>query len=1752
MNLPMPFLDPLLHPDSTATAVEALLSLNPRNENDTHVRNQPSIGGHWDFGADIGQDAEVSGLTEETRGIYMSTGHYGTQDERPPSFLPDWFSEENTGENEDVSQGFQGHAPDASSNFSEPNKNALSAALLQRITAEDELERLGVAPEIPSIVNPYGHILGQVPEQIPTMEDPDFIISPGEYAVNLPALHETLNPPSFTSPPPDNYVYPCSPTWTKNPDKHYTSGVCYATHVSTNYSRLSQEAVEQASLTTHPTVDPVFDPVQKVYVDRTPEGMVQMRAGIPHHLDIAELNASKTYACYHTLSSIQSMYPLIYPRVLCLSEKLRLLVFGRPRSAPEVDDHIQPLFTFPFFRHNLRSKKRGATNQFGLQTTINYDGSYSLASTMEEGNAFGTLVPATQAAYPAARKRIEEVLKIIQELYQLLGPRSMSAFEWKITQFHLEDNNVFGFAGLKHGGISVQFNVSSGFNGGDLVKEIALQGTWHIDDKDAITIMTLFIMIVMLPPGMFPFEIWLQLQITFLFSKDAHEGSFLLGRYGLYMHEAGAWIVFIFFNGRDMHSGRQVSIEESLRQDERVIAMNELWQKAGEVNRVGIPVYFPSQAVHRTGGISVTPATTFTNHGSLTRSSAQSLNYVQHGNHLLGPAHDRNSRLAREAVSGMFNFLKQAGLRMNEHSASSLLELIEYPDPDKPGNWKTVEAPALDALNPLQAPSVQRYRGYYAYYHRIASSLDLQLSRAKHRSTQKQLEQPRVAPSERPILISKLLPVTLSQQLSYTSEDFSSNPFTHPVSEAAADISPLSSSLSSLPRSRSDSVSFEPDTIPAAAGAGSKRKHQTGPHSPTFHVGAQVYGDFELQDIVGHRFKQGIAEYRVRFAGYNSDADEYYPELELESAQLLLDNYKQQHPELTMQSLPPSEDPATLKRLEKLQPWLDRESLQIEHDSLVQRFDNLEKTKDFYRHLGKTVQTWASDFLTVTASQTKLTGFLLCSPLDAPDLPGQEYEASPQGRSVDVLLQRAVDAAKLYPKAIQSGLVLDILQASVRWQECRSLIILSDFLMDGLPKLLKILIHAFHQESNFLEIHYPSFARLVTEVYKYLTSWRAQYRKKTPGPEPAQGLEIPWNLYGLRACSLTSSSSELLPVTITWSKPIKNGSLYLDEAVGQCLETILIDELVLPHLRTATSRDLTTSRRKKARDKQAQAAPNRRELLERCQLRGIILQCLVDEVNESILVTKGITQILESPISLFPEFKEETRLLSRLKGCREETLAPLRRWLASNVHSEVCVISDDIAHFVNHRMAEFCYGKSIPLKAWDRASTHSDATEIPFERPATRRATQDDHALSADDLMDSTHENIPLGLLGLIFREALGERRQLPSPIHPLRFLLEGKDPGSGKPNAAFGDRDQFDPVRTSNRGAQLLKEHLPGNKLTTSAGLSNLLVWMGTGQGNKTSKFLCAFDRVFSYSLQECVALFGAALIHNQSVLSRYFRDVDDCLSADTESAPPHIDGLLQISNSRIYGSACNTLKLLPTVREKISPGAPVYKKILPSDAPVNKMDLNDKMEPYWTWSVRQQWIAHLGDMLNADPSTYMGKRQSWSSTIHMLIDLKIPGFMSGLTVMQTANALAISGIIEPPELTELADWIWQNHRLGAFAGLQRLGFCLPNRKAVYVALTCLYTFLDNHLTDDDKTILGFGTIGLEHALCKVSRWSKKVEDILRWAKAAEQSDTFIHGANLHNPAGFPFPLSGISRQIIQETLIAVEDEYNNQKQGR
>ena len=102
------------------------------------------------------------------------------------------------------------------------------------------------------------------------------------------------------------------------------------------------------------------------------------------------------------------------------------------------------------------------------------------------------------------------------------------------------------------------------------------------------------------------------------------------------------------------------------------------------------------------------------------------------------------------------------------------------------------------------------------------------------------------------------------------------------------------------------------------------------------------------------------------------------------------------------------------------------------------------------------------------------------------------------------------------------------------------------------------------------------------------------------------------------------------------------------------------------------------------------------------------------------------------------------------------------------------------------------------------------------------------------------------------------------------------------------------------------MQEHLPGSKLTAPEGLSNLLSWMGTGQGHGTKKFLdivSASGGFFQNDLDAMLALFRP--VHKNNI-------VDISLHGPASGSDKR--GKVPVYDDTIWGQPSNYLNITPT----------------------------------------------------------------------------------------------------------------------------------------------------------------------------------------------------------------------------------------------
>ncbi|KAJ7582350.1 hypothetical protein C8J56DRAFT_793166 [Mycena floridula] len=332
-----------------------------------------------------------------------------------------------------------------------------------------------------------------------------------------------------------------------------------------------------------------------------------------------------------------------------------------------------------------------------------------------------------------------------------------------------------------------------------------------------------------------------------------------------------------------------------------------------------------------------------------------------------------------------------------------------------------------------------------------------------------------------------------------------------------------------------------------------------------------------------------------------------------------------------------------------------------------------------------------------------------------------------------------------------------------------------------------------------------------------------------------------------------------------------------------------------------------------------------------------------------------------------------------------------------------------------------------------------------------------------------------------MLREVLNDARGLPPFDNRLHHVLYGRNPSTNYRTQVSKDRDHYSPIRHTNIFQTLLTASLGNNDLRGPYGLSNLLVRIGTGQGNRTSAFLQKDLNVWLTSSAQTVRIFDRVWFANGR---------PDCRDP------------IKFDNPHCWGQFCSAFSLLQQKpNQNLRP------------------HFEARFDPMFSQEIKDLWAAFFDPATYKDDPTYDGVKPTYQHALNLSKATGIKGFASGITQMQFANCLVFLGLVYPPSSDEMADVVLENKDKGAFEGLQRLGFAVSSHSSqpmVRSAFRCVYDFLDHNLSAEDRHILGFSAIFVEHLLCKVSRWEKafpsrdtvKLEQIAQLAKEMTQED--------------------------------------------
>ncbi|KAJ7716201.1 hypothetical protein B0H16DRAFT_1614389 [Mycena metata] len=1558
--------------------------------------------------------------------------------------------------------------------------------------------------------------------------------------------------PAPAADPPHPYTYPKADPYTCNEtvDKRWARGYCYTTLFTPSEKGLlhspAPPAHSRGETCNRPDCWNDSDAGKRPFVQHTKD-----------HPDEAV-----TLACAHSLASIRSVYPGIADEVENLSLQLRDATFGREAENGELP--MIPIYAIPGLNCNARSVDARKLPPGSL------DGSYNLASMRGEGEGTGVTMPAIQASTPEATERITLVLRLLHAIQRLILPRSISKFEYDVTEAHSKLNNVVSFDGLEPNGTSCQMNVSSA--GYDLTHFIGdHQGSWHTDIGDDWTRWTTVTMLLKLPKGSDP-------------------GAFCLARCGLYVREMDAWIVFLVFRGNDPHPGFSPTMPPILQSE-----VNDLLRAPGVIRVVY--VNYPSRvATTRSGSMSMTPTTNFGNYGSTSAVKAEQRHYSDAtSTPIFSSVRVQANWLAREAVQNFQNALAWSGLKLNV-GMTKLLTSMSYNDPEL--GETHVEAPVFDLE--LHKDQMSRWWHFYEWHKDLCKKYLILITKDEFRMVQKQLasymadapaipytQLDRAAVSQAPehivdaVLDRRIVegvtrwtlkldgqkePSIIAGLPSWAQHPLNAPKFAQFV--AASQISGVNSVHRhtiidedvDMPDVSSSSVApaagAEPKYPPIAVLGDDDVECTIAPHlvqqrpaavtrleevittSTQSSASSGKAGGSSIQATARRSGRAAVQKesvldldidltgveplWCVRWEGFDSD-DDTWENLTALAYELLNEFNKSISYEMpTLHTLLPSSRFSSVES--EFRPEPARKKYRARDITRKKRAlppDSEDELKDLEETLDIESASMADLDKLFDGDYRRLEAKALATTEESLHRRKNYYGPSTTSSMVETLTQfndymmftpqwtQHSAATAVLPELATDVAKTSILDRSLRWEMARSNMLLYGWYRDTGALLARTLVDV-HRKGGFpgLDKAHPLFSRFVHHIFSYVLA-QSEDRKATKKLR-RQNPDAPQR---------KRKAPEPLHPPLSF------------EVNASELGSLPYDLYGLREASKKTRVPLCLPAKHMALDTLEALYKCTENLIQDVWSNELILPpvVLMDKAlaigkrnHDNTALVRAVLQcisILASPAKIFPErIQKESKFAAAVLKNPEKTLAPLTEWLAARLGSSPHILdyAARTARIVHRGLLELHYGISLRDEHFlNPDMLYDELEEVPFIAPALNRQSsrkRNEYYLppTPDSLLPDP--NAPyFGAIGLLLRERLNEMRGFSAGDPVLRNILQGRHPTQGYRNITTQgreqfDRDQTDPARQYSEYAKLISKALPGAKLTGHLGISRLLAYMGTV--NKTREFVKSGDgdRMLFDDLASCVSHFRNTEVENMSLLT-------DFRTKQTSRAA-HLPGFKRTYNACIWGQASNHMLLQPTI------GKPVHKR---------RCTIDEKFTP--------KWVSFLGDMFGQDPATYQGTKPTWADGLKFILDLRVVGFQSGLTPLQFANNLVFLGICQAPNPHEVADWIASNKSLGAYNGLVKLGFVLTGYSSIIAAYMIVFQHLDTYLSGADKAALGFSALFVEHLLCKVGRWEYCLRlqrlDFNRMAAHAVQSQAsgggWVSGANLspQNYLLFPLPLT-------------------------
>jgi hypothetical protein len=729
----------------------------------------------------------------------------------------------------------------------------------------------------------------------------------------------------------------------------------------------------------------------------------------------------------------------------------------------------------------------------------------------------------------------------------------------------------------------------------------------------------------------------------------------------------------------------------------------------------------------------------------------------------------------------------------------------------------------------------------------------------------------------------------------------------------------------------------------------------------------------------------------------------------------------------------------------------------------------------------------------------------------------EDGEIIQNSASSSMLLAQLSRSMSFMGKLLLEGEKYEIMSRSIQWQICRSLQIAFVWLLQSGPRTASAVMDTHRLGGlNAVKIAFPQLANVTDQIVRYVKACRSHQKPEKKGKggrpvnefcnsnkKPEELQQMPMHFVNLTQDPSSKAKAKLPRI----SKTIQPG----DDAVYKVAKTVLeatwSEYLLIPQMRDVV---------KKFSKNTGKRTETSEDILDRCLVRGAIVNCFVEVFDgDGILASGDFRKFMTSPARLFNKgLKEYKRLAAAIKKDYTFTMGPLRDYLEQQLkdHPSIAKDAKRIGSSVHKGLLSLTNGKPMDKIAPTRP--RAAATTSNPKASGSRRHKQPHIAVTDPQQVLATNKSPNLGALAMMIRECLADRRgQVADTM--LNRILHGCNPTN---NATIGDSYSFDPVRFDSTYARLIKKHLTPRLMASPMGLSNLLVWTGTGQGPNNSPFINQ-SNMFSKNVQECIQVFETVRQSNER-----FHDKDDQL-ADKQDDPTTKGkkkvsrqaqkdaGYIHIDDSQVWSNA-PAMALAFCMR-----GRPTASEVA------------ERISIFWDPAVITAWTEIAGDLFGTDPDEWKGELPTFRSVIERIHNLKIKGLATGLTCYQTVVTLHYLGFCRPPTMEDIAEFASDNKEKGCMKGLKEMGFVIQTGEQLIRAVKCVSEHIRRHITPEDAKLIDFGPILIENIGCKQGRWIKRMqvdagEDLMEYGEEEGRKQNWIRGANMADHTQYPFPI--------------------------